>query len=66
MVFKRKHRHKSIHYKRYAVRKKKLTQQERIKTLEKAVATMYAMIQAVIQKLPEENNNKDDVSGGKG
>jgi len=42
------------------LRKKKLTQQERIKSLEKAVTTLYAMIQAVIQKLPDDK--KDDVS----
>jgi hypothetical protein len=42
------------------MRKKKLTQQERINTLEKAVTTLYAMIQAVIQKLPEDK--KDDIS----
>jgi len=36
------------------LRKKKLTQQERIVALEKAVTTLYAMIQAVINKLPKE------------
>lgn len=41
------------------MRKKKLTQQQRIEALEKAVTTLYAMIQAVIQKLPEEK--KDDL-----
>jgi hypothetical protein len=42
------------------MRKKKLTQQHRIETLEKAVTTIYAMLQAVIDKLP--NDKKDDVS----
>ena len=41
------------------MRKKKLTQQQRIEALEKAVTTLYAMIQAVIQKLPDEK--KDDL-----
>lgn len=41
------------------MRKKKLTQQQRIEALEKAVTTLYAMIQAVIEKLPKEN--KDDL-----
>lgn len=41
------------------MRKKKLTQQQRIEALEKAVTTLYAMIQAVIQKLPDDN--KDDL-----
>lgn len=36
------------------MRKKKLTQQERIVSLEKAVTTLYAMIQAIIDKLPKE------------
>jgi hypothetical protein len=42
------------------LRKKKLTQQHRIEMLEKAVTTIYAMLQAVIEKLPEDK--KDDVS----
>jgi hypothetical protein len=42
------------------LRKKKLTQQHRIEMLEKAVTRMYAMLQAVIQKLPEDK--KDDIS----
>lgn len=41
------------------MRKKKLTQQQRIEALEKAVTTLYAMVQAVIQKLPDEK--KDDL-----
>lgn len=40
------------------MRKKKLTQQQRIESLEKAVTTIYAMVQAVIQKLPENNKNE--------
>jgi len=40
------------------MRKKKLTQQQRIEALEKAVTTLYAMIQAVIQKLPEEKKDE--------
>jgi hypothetical protein len=44
------------------MRKKKLTQQHRIEMLEKAVTRMYAMLQAVIQKLPEDK--KDDISKG--
>jgi len=36
------------------MRTKKLTQQQRINALEKAVTTLYAMIQAVIDKLPKE------------
>jgi hypothetical protein len=42
------------------MRQKKLTQQQRINALEKAVTTLYAMIQAVIDKLPKENQ-KDDL-----
>jgi hypothetical protein len=36
------------------LRQKKYTQQQRIESLEKAVTTLYAMIQAVIDKLPNE------------
>jgi len=36
------------------LRQKKLTQQQRIVALEKAVTTLYAMIQAIIDKLPKE------------
>jgi hypothetical protein len=39
------------------MRKKKLTQQQRIEALEKAVTTIYAMTQAIIEKLPKENKN---------
>jgi len=35
------------------LRQKKLTQQQRIESLEKAVTTLYAMIQAIIDKLPK-------------
>jgi hypothetical protein len=41
------------------MRKKKLTQQQRIESLERAVTTIYAMVQAIIQKLP--SDNKDDI-----
>ncbi len=38
------------------MRQKKLTQQQRIVNLEKAVANLYMMIQAVIDKLPKDKN----------
>lgn len=41
------------------MREKKLTQQQRIVSLEKAVTNLFALIQAVIQKLPNEKNNLD-------
>lgn len=41
------------------MRKKKLTQQQRIEALEKAVTTLYAMIQAVIQKLPKDGTEEE-------
>ena len=37
------------------MRRKKLTQQQRIDALEKAVTNIYLMVQAVIEKLPKEN-----------
>lgn len=37
---------------------KKYTQIQRIVQLEKAVTNLYVMIQAVIDKLPEENKEK--------
>ena len=37
---------------------KKYTQMQRIVQLEKAVTNLYVMIQAVIDKLPEENKEK--------
>ena len=39
------------------MRRKKLTQQQRIESLEKAVTTIYAMTQAIIQRLPNEKEN---------
>ena len=42
------------------MRKKKLTQQQRIEALEKAVTNIYIMVQAVIDKLPKES--KDELS----
>lgn len=36
------------------MRQKKITQQQRIIALEKAVTTLYAMIQAIIDKLPKD------------
>ena len=41
------------------MRRKKLTQQQRIDALEKAVTNIYLMVQAVIEKLPKED--KDDI-----
>lgn len=40
------------------MRKKKLTQEQRITTLEKAVSNIYMMVQAVIQKLPDERKEE--------
>lgn len=37
---------------------KKYTQTQRIAQLEKAVTNLYLMIQAVIDKLPEENKEE--------
>lgn len=37
---------------------KKYTQMQRIAQLEKAVTNLYVMIQAVIDKLPEENKEE--------
>jgi hypothetical protein len=42
------------------LRKKKLTQQQRIESLEKALTNIYVMVQAIIQKLPKEE--KDELS----
>lgn len=39
------------------MRTKKLTQQQRIVALEKAVTNLYIMIQAVIDKLPKNEDN---------
>jgi hypothetical protein len=44
------------------MRQKKLTQQQRINALEKAVTTLYAMIQAVIDKLPKEDKENESQS----
>jgi len=38
------------------MRQKKLTQQQRIVALEKAVTTLYAMIQAVIDKIEKDTD----------
>lgn len=40
------------------MRQKKLTQQQRIVNLEKAVANLYMMIQAVIDKLPKDETTQ--------
>ena len=47
------------HEKKIILRQKKYTQQQRIESLEKAVTTLYAMIQAVIDKLPNEKKWTD-------
>jgi len=39
------------------MRNKKLTQQQRIVALEKAVTNLYIMIQAIIDKLPKNESN---------
>lgn len=44
------------------MRQKKLTQQQRINALEKAVTTLYAMIQAIIDKLPKEDKENESQS----
>lgn len=44
------------------MKQKKLTQQQRILQLEKAVTSLYAMIQAIIDKLPNEKNSMDNNS----
>jgi len=39
------------------MKQKKLTQQQRIVALEKAVTNLYIMIQAIIDKLPKDEDN---------
>ena len=39
--------------------KKKWTQAQKIANLEKATSNLYMMIQAIIDKLPKEENAKD-------
>jgi hypothetical protein len=41
------------------MRQKKLTQAQRISQLEKAVTRMYIMIQAIMEKLPKEENTEE-------
>jgi len=40
------------------MKKSKLTQQQRILMLEKAFTTLYAMVQAIIDKLPTEEKQE--------
>jgi hypothetical protein len=43
------------------MRSKKLTQQQRIVALEKAVTSLYAMIQAIIDKINDNKETKQDI-----
>ena len=41
------------------MKQKKWTQAQRISQLEKAVTRMYVMIQAIMEKLPKEENTEE-------
>ena len=45
------------------MRKKKLTQQQMIEALEKAVTNIYLMVQAIIDKLPKDETEEESREG---
>jgi hypothetical protein len=45
------------------LRKKKLTQEQRITALEKALTNVYIMVQAIIDKLPKDGTEEESREG---